>query len=103
MGRFFGHLVPLQTRKPSQYPGLDRCRWRAERSQIDKITAADHFFSPIDFQVTSRNDEHTVEAIEQYGSVKKELVILGNSAHFAQRHEPETFFQLVTNFIEGNK
>jgi pimeloyl-ACP methyl ester carboxylesterase len=39
----------------------------------------------------------------RYGSNKKSLVLLENSAHFVQWNEPDRFYNLVRVFIEENK
>jgi pimeloyl-ACP methyl ester carboxylesterase len=43
------------------------------------------------------------EALTNYGSSKKELVVFDRSAHFVQWNEPELFYEKVKKFIEQNK
>lgn len=43
------------------------------------------------------------EALTNYGSPQKELLIFDRSAHFVQWNEPELFYEKVRNFIEQNK
>ena len=39
------------------------------------------------------------EAIERYGAEDKELIIIGNAAHFVQWQQPDRFYDLVHGFV----
>lgn len=43
------------------------------------------------------------EALSNYGSQEKELVIFERSAHYVQWNEPELFYMKVKRFIEANR